>query len=117
MKFYPGFPCYNFFFNKYLFCVTKSKCFWRVYLYSQSVRLGICSLGGFCRRIQDTCYRIQDTGNKIHYFPMSEGTIMFPRVVTYNFVSYFDSMSLLRYNNILWTYIYLSQENVSCYMY
>ena len=35
-------------------------------------------------RIQDTGYRIRDTGYKIHYFPMSEGTIMFPRVVTYN---------------------------------
>ena len=60
-------------------------------LYSQSVRLGICSLGGFCRRIQDTGYmihdtryRIRDTGYKIHSFPMCEGTIMFPRVVTYN---------------------------------
>ena len=35
-------------------------------------------------KIQDTRYRIRDRGYKIHYFPMSEGTIMFPRVVTYN---------------------------------
>ena len=104
----PDFPCYNLLISIH-------------YALHIVIALGefigtvrVCDLELPSRWIlsQDTGYRIQDTGYRIriHSFLRSEETCMFPRVITYNFVS----LSQILCHNHLWP---ISLRHVTLYKY